>query len=388
MNEMSPPAQGAATTTSTEETAADARRLAKRKRLFLALLGGIAVIGAGYYAYSALTSEDVSTDNAYVGAETADITPLVSGPVRQVLVTNAEMVHKGQVLVRLDDTDARIALTRADANLANEKRDVRALIANDANLEAQVAARTAEAVQADANLAAAKAGLAKAKIDLGRRRALIGSGGVSGEEVTSAQNSYSTAVANEQSAEAALALTAANRAAAVAAYQANHARVDGTTVDTNPVVLAAMAARNQAQVNLDRTVVRAPVTGVVSNRNVQVGQQVQAGGNLMSVVPIGQAYVDANYKEGQLAKVRPGQPVTLTSDLYGSGVKFHGKVVGFSGGTGEAFAILPAQNATGNWIKVVQRLPVRIALDPKELAAHPLRVGLSMEADINVAKGG
>jgi membrane fusion protein (multidrug efflux system) len=375
--------------TATVEAAADARRLAKRKRLFLALLGGIAVIGAGYYAYDTLiASRHAATDNAYVGADTADITPLVSGPVEQVLVANAAMVHQGQVLVRLDSTDARIALARADANLANAKRAVRALIANDANLSAQVAARAAEALQADANLTGAKARLAKAKIDLARRRALLGSGGVSGDEVTSAQDAFSTAAANLQAAEAALALTAANRDAAIAAYQANHVRVAGTTVDINPEVLVTQAARNQAEIDLDRTVIRAPVDGVVTSRDVQVGQQVQAGAQLMLVVPVGHAYVDANFKEGQLSKVRPGQPVTLTSDLYGGKVTYHGTVVGFAGGTGAAFAVLPAQNATGNWIKVVQRLPVRIALDPQELAAHPLRVGLSMEADIDVAKGG
>jgi membrane fusion protein (multidrug efflux system) len=389
MNEMTPPAHDAAVTTTRGEAAADARRLAKRKRLFLALLGGVAVIGAGYYAYDTMiASRHATTDNAYVGADTADITPLVSGPVEQVLVANAEMVHPGQVLVRLDSTDARIALARADANLANAKRSVRALIATDANLSAQVAARGAEALQADANLAAAKARLAKAKIDLARRRAVLGSGGVSADEVTSAQDAFSTAAANLQAAEAALALTAANRDAAIAAYQANHAHLAGTTVDTNPAVLVALAARDQAQVDLDRTVIRAPVDGVVTSRDVQVGQQVQAGAQLMLVVPVGHAYVDANFKEGQLAKVRPGQPVTLTSDLYGGKVIYHGRVVGFAGGTGAAFAVLPAQNATGNWIKVVQRLPVRIALDPQELAAHPLRVGLSMEADIDIAKGG
>jgi membrane fusion protein (multidrug efflux system) len=160
--------------------------------------------------------------------------------------------------------------------------------------------------------------------------------------------------------------------------------IEDASVENNPQVLVARAERDQAQVDLDRTVMRAPVEGVVSRRDVQVGQRVQAGATLMVIAPIAEAYVDANFKEVQLAKVRPGQPVTLTSDLYGGGVKYHGHVVGFSGGTGSAFAIVPAQNATGNWIKVVQRLPVRIALDPLELARRPLRVGLSMTADIDV----
>lgn len=162
--------------------------------------------------------------------------------------------------------------------------------------------------------------------------------------------------------------------------------IDGTTVDTHPEVLAARAARDQAQLDLDRTVIRAPLDGVISRRQVQVGQRVQPGMALMMVVPIQSAYVDANFKEVQLAKVRPGQPVVLKADLYGGKVEYTGRVVGFSGGTGAAFAVVPAQNATGNWIKVVQRLPVRIALDPKELQKHPLRVGLSMDVEIDVSK--
>ena len=168
-------------------------------------------------------------------------------------------------------------------------------------------------------------------------------------------------------------------------WAANQALIQGSSADTNPDVAAAKAALDQAQLDLERTVIRAPIDGVVTNRQVQVGQRVAAGSPVMTVVPLGSVYVDANFKEGQLKRVRPGQPAELVSDLYGSGVKFHGRVVGFAGGTGSAFALIPAQNATGNWIKVVQRLPVRIALDPKELSAHPLRVGLSMDAKVDVS---
>ncbi len=358
-----------------EDSAMDARRTARRTKLFRALAGGIAVIAVVYTGYEiVIGARHATTDNAYVAADTADITPLVSGPVEQVAVSDTQMVKHGQILVKLDDTDARIALARANANLADARSNVRALMAKDDSLQAQIAARAAD-------LAAATSNLAKARIDLTRRRALAGSGGVSADEVTAAQNAYTTAEAN-------LALAEANHDAAIAAYNANHALIDGPTVDTNSIVLAALAARDQAQVDLDRTVIRAPIDGVVTNRDVQIGQQVQPGEQLMLVVPVQQAYVDANFKESQLAKVRPGQTVTLTSDLYGSSVKFHGHVTGFSGGTGAAFAVLPAQNATGNWIKVVQRLPVRIALDPQELAAHPLRVGLSMNVDVDVAHHG
>ena len=385
MNDMTPTGGESPAMTST----GGVPRGRRRRALFMALIGGIAVIGGGAYAYDVLVaSRQVTTDNAYVGADTATITPQVGGPVAQVLVGDTEPVRAGQVLARLDDTDARIALARAAAGLASARREVRAWMANDTTLRAEEAARRAESAQAAARLVAARAAVTKARIDLGRRRALLRSGGVSGDEVTAAQEAFDTASANERAAVAAVALTAANRDAAIGAYEANHARVAGTGVDTNPVVLAALAARDQAAVNLARTVLRAPVAGVVTSRTVQVGQLVRPGQQLMLVVPIGAAYVDANFKEGQLAKVRPGQSVTLTADLYGGGVKFHGRVVGFAGGTGEAFAVLPAQNATGNWIKVVQRLPVRIALDHRELAAHPLRVGLSMTADIDIAPKG
>ena len=353
--------------------ASDARRLRRRKRLLGSLAAGVVAVGVVGFGYNALVaSHYAETDNAYVGADTATITPLYAGPVAQVLVQDAQAVKRGQVLVQLDDTDARIALAQAQANLANIRRNVEALFAKDASLQAEIDARAADEKAAQANLA-------KAKIDLARRQSLLASGGVSADVVTAAQTAYSIAVAAEQ-------LARANYDAAVAAYQANHALIDGATVDTNPQVLAAQAERDQAQVNLNRTVIRAPVDGIITSRNVQVGQQVQLGQTLMLVVPVNQAYVDANFKEGQLAKVRPGQKVTLTSDIYGGGVKFHGTVEGFSGGTGAAFALLPAQNATGNWIKVVQRLPVRIALDPDDLAKHPLRVGLSMDAVIDTAK--
>ena len=352
---------------------ADVGRLKLRKRLLGGLVVGLVVAGGAAFAYhAAVASHYVETDNAYVGANTATITPLYGGPVAQVLVSDAQAIKRGQVLVRLDDTDAHIALAQAEANLASAQRHVAALFANDASLQAQIAAQVADEQAAQANLA-------KARIDLARRQSLLASGGVSGDIVTAAQTAYSNALAGKQ-------LAQANYAAAVAAYQANHALIDGATVDTSPEVEQARAARDQAQVNLNRTIIRAPLDGIVTSRNVQVGQLVQSGQTLMLVVPAAQAYVDANFKENQLANVQRGQKVTLTSDLYGSGVKFHGTVDGFSGGTGAAFALLPAQNATGNWIKVVQRLPVRIALNPQDLATHPLRVGLSMDAVIDTAK--
>jgi membrane fusion protein (multidrug efflux system) len=316
----------------------------------------------------------------------AQVTPLIAGPVKAVPVHDTQIVRRGDVLVRLDDTDAAIALARAQANLIDTERRVRGLADTTAGLDAQIIARFADQARAEAQVDAAQGDLERARIDLARRKDLAASGSVSGEELTTAQNAFTTASANLKAAQAALASAKANRAAAAGAAQASSVMIADTSVEANPEVLAAKAQRDQAQVDLDRTVIRAPVDGVVSRSDVQVGQRVQAGATLMMIAPISQAYVNANFKEVQLAKVRPGQPVTLTSDLYGDHVKYSGRVVGFSGGTGAAFAVVPAQNATGNWIKVVQRLPVRIALDPQELAAHPLRVGLSMTADIDVGR--
>jgi membrane fusion protein (multidrug efflux system) len=232
----------------------------------------------------------------------------------------------------------------------------------------------------------AQSELDKARIDLQRRQAVASTGAVSQDEVTSTRTAYNNATAALRAAEAARAQSAAARNVAIGDRDANRALIANTTVDNNPEVLAARAALEQARVNLSRTVIRAAIDGVVTQRQVQVGQRVQPGAMLMTVVPVQAAYVNANFKEVELKQVKPGQPVKLTSDLYGEDVVFHGRVAGFSGGTGAAFALVPAQNATGNWIKVVQRLPTRIALNPRELAAHPLRVGLSMNVDVNVSK--
>jgi membrane fusion protein, multidrug efflux system len=360
--------------------------LRKRKRLFAAFAAAAALAAGGTYAYNSLVgAQHVVTDNAYVGADVAQVTPLIGGPVREVLVQDAQMVRRGDVLVRLDDTDARIALARAEAALAGAERQVRSLVATDSGLAARISASLADQAGAGAQIAAAQADLDKARIDLQRREALAASGAVSGDELTVARNAHNSALANLRAAQATQAQAAAGRDAAAGTRAANRALIANGDVGTNPDVLAARAAVAQARIDLARTVIRAPIDGVISKRQVQVGQRVQPGSPLMAVVPIQSAYVDANFKEVQLAKVRPGQPVELVSDLYGEDVVFHGRVVGFSGGTGAAFALVPAQNATGNWIKVVQRLPVRIALDPAQLRKHPLRVGLSMTADVRVS---
>ena len=357
----------------------------KRRKALLGIAGAVLLAGGGYGAwYLAIGSHHVSTDNAYVGADTAQVTPMVAGQVAEVLVSDSRVVKQGDILVRIDDADARIALADAEAALAKAKRQFGQTSATGSSLAATLAARDEAIASAQAGLSSAEAAFQKASVDLDRRKKLVPSGAVSADELTSAINAYAAANGNLDTARAAVRQAVSAKDAARSDLAANQALTDGTTVSTNPDVLAAQARVDQARLDLSRTVIRAPVDGVVTGRAVQVGQRIAAGTAIMKIVPIEQVYVDANFKEGQLTHVKPGQAVTLTSDLYGSGVTFHGTVAGFTGGTGAAFALIPAQNATGNWIKVVQRLPVRVTLDPRELRAHPLRVGLSMDADVRI----
>ncbi|WP_298092256.1 HlyD family efflux transporter periplasmic adaptor subunit [uncultured Sphingomonas sp.] len=346
----------------------------------------VIVLAIGYLLYDKLiASKRVTTDNAYVAAEVAQVTPLVSGQVIDVAVSNTQAVKQGQVLMRLDDADAAIAVAQAEADLATAERRYGQTEATGDALQAQANARTADIGAARAQLALAEGNLERAQVDYERRQALISAGAVSGDEVTAATNALRTARANVAVARAGIAQATATRASALEDRAANTALTRGTTRATAPDVLAARARLRQARLNLSRTVIRAPIDGVVAQRTVQVGQRLAPGAVAMTIVPVDKLYVDANYKEGQLSHVRIGQRATLTSDLYGGDVEYHGKVVGLAGGTGSAFALIPAQNATGNWIKVVQRLPVRIALDPAQLRAHPLRVGLSMDAEIDIS---
>lgn len=370
-----------------ENTAASSPNSANEQRRKTLLLGLAGVVGASALAAGAYwffyASHFVSTDNAYAAVEIAQVTPSVGGTISEVRVTDTQSVRKGDVLVVIDPTDAKLALAQAEADLGSAIRRVRGYVANDSGLAAQIAARAADERRAAAQLASAEADFERAKIDLQRREALSTSGSVSGDELTRAQNAFAAAEANLTVAQAATAQAKANRDAAIGSKDANAALIANSTEETNPEVALARARRDQAAVDLERTVIRAPLDGVVAKRQVQLGQRVQAGTPLLAVVPVHEMHVDANFKEVQLENVRAGQPVTLTADIYGSSVTYKGTVEGFSGGSGAAFAAIPAQNATGNWIKVVQRVPVRIKLDAEQLAANPLRVGLSMTARID-----
>jgi membrane fusion protein (multidrug efflux system) len=347
----------------------------------------VLVIGAlawGLYWFF-VGSRFVETDDAYVGADSAQVTPLVSGAVKAVLARETETVRAGQPLVLIDDSDAKITVAQTTGDLEKSRLKVAQYFTTGDSLAAQIAARESDIAHARAQLDQARSNLQRAEIDLDRRAKIESTGAVSGEELTTARDTFATAKANVAAAQSTFAQAVANRAAAVAEKKTNDVLIRGMTLETNPEVVSSRAKADQAVLDLSRTVVRAPIDGVVSKRQVQVGQHVATGTVLMSIVPVRQAYVDANFKEVQLKRVRLGQPVELTADLYGDHVTYHGRVIGFSGGTGSAFAVIPSQNATGNWIKVVQRVAVRVGLEPEEVAAHPLLVGLSMKARIDVS---
>lgn len=358
--------------------------MAKRRRLLRILAIVVVTIAAIWGIWYFLTQAGrVSTDNAYVGADSATVTALVPGPVKEVRVSGTQTVRKGDILVILDDADQRIAVADAEAALRQARQRYGQSSANADAARARVSARGAEIAQARARLRDADAAVAKARAELARRESIAGTGAVSAEELTAARTALASAGAARDLAAAGIASAEATRGSASGDLGAAEAVVRGTTIDTAPDVAAAQARLDKARLDLERTVIRAPVDGVVTNRQVQVGQRIAAGAPIMIIVPVATAYVDANFKESQFKRIRMGQPVELTSDYYGGDVVYRGKVVGIAGGTGAAFSLIPAQNATGNWVKVVQRLPVRIALDPRDLKAHPLRVGLSMEATID-----
>ena len=364
--------------------ATSAERTAKRNKAFR-ILGVVVVTAAILWGlwYFVTQSGRVHTDNAYVGADAAQVTALVSGPVKQVRVSGTQAVRKGDILVILDDADQRIAVADAEAALRLARQRYGQASASADAARARVSARSAEIAQARARLRDADAAVTRTRAELARRESIAGTGAVSGEELSAARAALASAQAARDLAAAGISSAEATRGSASGDLGAAEAVVRGTTINTAPDVAAAEARLEKARLDLARTVLRAPVDGIVTNRQVQVGQRIAAGAPIMILVPVATAYVDANFKESQFQDIRIGQPVELTSDFYGGDVVYHGKVVGIAGGTGAAFSLIPAQNATGNWVKVVQRLPVRIALDPKQLKEHPLRVGLSMEATID-----
>jgi membrane fusion protein (multidrug efflux system) len=327
-----------------------------RRKMLLAVIGVFAVATIAYGSYWSVALRNTeSTDDAYVNGNVVQITSQVPGTVVKVAADDTDFVKAGTTLVQLDTADAKVALEEAESNLAKTVRQVRNLYATSGQLAATVRQHDAE--------------LARAADDLSRREKLAESGFISNEAL---QHERTT-------------LRAADAAAAAAKQQlaAHEALVEHTTLESHPDVRAAAARVHEAFLAYSRTALPAPVSGYVAKRNVQLGQRIAAGTPLMAVIPLEEVWVDANFKEGQLAHMRVGQPVKLSADLYGDKLEYHGKVVGFGAGTGGAFALLPAQNASGNWIKIVQRVPVRIALDRQELATNPLQVGLSMQVKVD-----
>jgi membrane fusion protein, multidrug efflux system len=329
-----------------------------RRRAFTAFGVAVAVaaIAWGLYWFTALRHFE-STDDAYVAGDILQVTNAVAGTITAVRVDDTVTVNRGDLLVELDPADARVGLAAAEAELARAVREVAALFAQDAERRAQLAER--------------EAALARSVRDYERRQPLLADGAVSGEDLAHTKDAVE------------------ELGAAVAAARAQRetlaAQIQGTTVAGHPRVLAAEAGLRNAALALRRTRIVAPVTGVVAKRAAQIGERIAPGTPLLAVVPLESVWIDANFKEVQLQRLRIGQPVTVRTDVYASDVEFRGRVAGLAAGSGSAFALLPAQNASGNWIKIVQRVPVRILLDPADVHAHPLRIGLSAVVRVDVA---
>jgi membrane fusion protein (multidrug efflux system) len=324
-----------------------------------------------------------STDDAYVGGNVVAVTPLTSGTVVSIFADTAQAVSEGQLLVQLDDSDAHLQLDGAEAALAAAVREVRGLYAiNRGNLPL-IAQRRADLARAQAELASSDAALTQAEAEFKRREMLVQQNFISAENLQNAQSARDAARAQHNAALSAVQAASAAIAQSVDQASVSSARVDNTSLENHPNVRSAAVKVREAVLALARTRVLAPVSGQVAKRPVQIGERVKPGDSLLAIVPLDKVWLDANFKETELRDVRIGQPVKIISDFYGGSVEFHGKVTGLAPGTGSAFALLPAQNATGNWVKIVQRLPVRIALDSKELQEHPLRIGLSMNPVID-----
>jgi len=333
----------------------------KRRAVLAGITAAFLAAGAAYGAYYTLVlSKRVETDNAYVGGNLVNVSSQVTGSVVEIRADETQLVQAGMEIVRLDPSDAEVALAQAEARLGTAVRQQRERYTNIAQYEAVVEQRRVE--------------LKEKQEDLARRAPLAAGNVVSGEDVAHARRAVDDAQA---------ALTVAQKQLAAA-----RVAVAGVAPAEHPNVLAAKADYLSAWLAARRNAIVAPVSGYVAKRSVQVGSRIAPGAPLLSIVPLDQLWIDANFKESELRDIRVGQPATIEADIYGGKVVYHGNVVGLGAGTGSAFSLLPAQNATGNWIKVVQRVPVRISLDPKELAAHPLRVGLSATVDVDISRQG
>ena len=348
-------------------SASTSRRAPMGTLVVAALALGAVLVGAGWSA----GGNTVSTEDAYVQGNVIQITPLIAGTVISIGADDTDFVRAGQPLVRLDPTDGNVALLQAQAQLAQTVREVRVLFAANSTLKSQIALR-------DAEVSRAATELARLQDDVDRRAGLVDSGAIGREE-------FDHSRAQLRGAQDALLSARSGAQAARDQLASNESLTDETTIASHPNVLRAAAHLRETWISLRRSELPAPVDGFVGRRSVQVGQRVQAGAPLMTVVPLDTLWVDANFKEDQLRHLRIGQPVRLVADVYGSASEYHGKVAGLGPGTGAAFALLPAQNATGNWVKVVQRVPVRIALDAREVAKNPLRIGLSMAVDVDAS---
>ncbi|MCQ8894954.1 HlyD family efflux transporter periplasmic adaptor subunit [Limnobacter humi] len=356
----------------------------KRKKVIAIFLSAVVLGGLGFAAYEyAFGRFSEETDNAYVAGDLVVVSSQVTGNVKRVLADDNQVVTAGQALIELDNTDTQVALAQAEAQLADTVRAVKSLYDQVNINKAGAQSRQADIAKATEDVNRLTAENTRAQSDLNRREAAFKLGAVSAEELEHARSTATQMAAQLSAAKAALLQAQAGLTQAQATLDASLNQTRDVKVSSHPRVLQAAAQLRAAFVNDQRTRIEAPVSGQVAKRSVQPGARVAPGTPLLTVIPLDAVWVDANFKESQLRRIRVGQPVTLEADVYGSAVTYHGKVAGLSAGTGSAFSLLPAQNATGNWIKIVQRVPVRIALDAEELKKAPLRVGLSMRAEVD-----
>ena len=374
------PAPTPAPTHSTTQIPAKSKR---KKNLLLFTLIVLAIAAVTLWLYVTQWRYQVSTEDAYVSGNQVQINAQISGTVTAIGVNDTDMVKAGQTLVALDQADNGLALETAKAQLRTAIRQYKTQTATIQQADVNISQAQTAMNEVQSQIESAKIALLAAQSDYQRRAALMASQAVSQEEVQHAADTVKKAQAQL---DAAVAKQATARSAVVTAQAQRNvtvANLGKNDVLSQPAVQTAMANIQTAWLNLNRTQIVAPIDGQIAKRGVQLGQKISAGTPLMVIVPLHDLWVDANFKESQIKDIHLGQAVNLTSDIYGKEVVYHGKVIGLSAGTGSAFSVLPAQNATGNWIKVTQRLPVRIALDSKELQQHPLRVGLSMHAELD-----
>ncbi|AXX92578.1 EmrA/EmrK family multidrug efflux transporter periplasmic adaptor subunit [Malaciobacter molluscorum LMG 25693] len=359
----------------------------KRKKYLSIFFLFIFIVAIIYIVYHFIyASNFISTENAYTKADVAQVIPKINAPVKDVKVIDTQYVNKGDIIIILDDEDAKIALKSAKANLEEKKREIEKLISNDEEFIKKINLDNSKINLLKTTKEKAYIELQKAKKDLIRYSHLLKSKSISQQNFDDIKLAYDNAKKSWQEANLNLESAITSKTVTKAQKQSNLQLIKDKKIETNPQVLRAKANYEKALLDLKRTIIKAPISGIVTQKNVKIGQFVNTNSQLLTIVPISKIYVNANFKESKLKDLKIGQKVELFSDLYGENTIYHGVVEGISSATGSELSLIPAQNATGNWIKVVQRLPIRIKLNEDELLKKPLYTGLSMHVKVSLDK--